>query len=177
MVIIMLGSFTIENRLLGPTVQLLFWARFNVYEYDRPTRKNKCPSYNQHCKELVFIIKPEGFSAVTPEQKTLKGFDWRQNCCRTFNEKWRFCKILFRKLCLPLLLKCPSYVYPPQDPMMDGSLGCWDNGLMGDQWNARFLSRAHITPFISNYEVSYPQGGEKAILTKEYYSGPRRRLP
>ena len=63
------------------------------------------------------------------------------------------------------------------DPMMDGSLGCWDNGLMGDQWNARFISRVHIMPFISNYEVFYPQGGQEAILTKQYCSGPRRRLP
>lgn len=47
------------------------------------------------------------------------------------------------------------------DPMMDGSLGCWDNGLMGDQWNARFISRVHIMSFISNGDVFYPQGDQK----------------
>ena len=40
-------------------------------------------TYNQYCKELVFIIKPAGFL----KRKTLKGFDWRQIFCRTFDEK------------------------------------------------------------------------------------------
>ena len=57
----------------------------------------------QHCKELVFIVKPEGFSAVISEQKKLKGFDWRQNCCRTFNEKMTFLQNIGQETVLALI--------------------------------------------------------------------------
>ena len=65
-----------------------------------------------------------------------------------------------------------SYVYPlhrSNDGRITRLLGQWIDG--------GFISRVHIMPFISNGDVFYPQGGQKALLIKEYCSGPRRRLP
>ena len=110
-------------------------------------------------------------------------------------KKWQFCKILVRKLCVPILLtdakakycyllypivavpKCLSYVHPlhrSNDGRITRLLGQWIDRRSMER--SVYISCSHNPIHIKLWSF-YPQGGQKAILTKQYCSGPRRRLP